>query len=283
MDTEVRILFKRADNQEFVIDESDWGAVTINGASAAEYEVFTESRGAGDGDIITGKRVKSRSLEVVARVMDTLQNDVLRRQALTFFNPKQVYKIYLTYMGITRWIDGTLAAVKCDNAYIWAPQQLSVFLVCPDPFWRSVDDFGQDIAAETPRWGWPYMDHSTYGVLASLYNFARDVVFEYDGDVPGYFRAELTADAEVTNPKLIKDGYYVRILDTMQAGDTISIDFEAGRVAKNGKNILAKVDRASNFTAIQMSPGTNTVRYEADAGDNALHVVLYYNKLYLGV
>ena len=99
MDTEVRILFKRADNQEFVIDESDWGAVTINGASAAEYEVFTESRGAGDGDIITGKRVKSRSLEVVAKVMDTLQNDVLRRQALTFFNPKQVYKIYLTYMG----------------------------------------------------------------------------------------------------------------------------------------------------------------------------------------
>ena len=47
--------------------------------------------------------------------------------------------------------------------------------------------------------------------------------------------------------------------------------------------MLNKTDRGSKFTALQMTPGTNTVRYEADYGDNNLHVVLRYNKQYLGV
>lgn len=283
MDTDVVVRFVRDDGAELVIDETDWGATEIDGAAAAEYEVFSEDNAVGDGDTITGQRVKARELEISATVMDLAQNQALRHTALAYFNPKRNYKVHLTYMGRTRWISGVLTALKAESAYIYEPQSFTVMLLCPIPYWQSEDDFGQDIAAVTPRWGFPFMDHPTVGVLVSTYNFGRDVVFDYDGDVPGYFRAKLSADSTVVNPRLIKDGFYVRILDAMQQGDVIEIDFERATVTKNGQNILAKIDRTSNFTAMRMEPGVNTVSYAAETGENALHVVLYYNKQYLGV
>lgn len=282
MDENVIARFVRDDGQELVVDETDWGALTINGADAASYEIFTEKKASGDGEYVTGSRVKSRNLEIAANVMDTENNEILRHRAVSFFNPKHSFRIYLTYMGATRFIDGLLSAFQCPAQYIHAKQKFSCFFLCADPYFNSVDDFGQDIASETPRWGFPYMDHPVYKTLVAVYNFERVVRFDYDGDVPTHFRAEITVDGEVVNPKLIKDGSFVRLLDTLQAGDTVEIDFEQAAIAKNGENVLAKVDRASDFTAM-MTPGDNTISFDADTGENVMHVRLFYNKKYLGV
>lgn len=285
MDETVVVRLVRDDGAELVVDGSDWGALTIDGAATPGYEIFSEKRAVGDGSIITGKRVNARDLTITANVIDTAYNDILRNQALAFFSPKRQYKIYLSYMGRSFWIDGSLSAFSCPNQYIYNPQEFTALFFCPNTYWNSLDDFGQDIASESPRWGFPYMDNPDYGVLVSLYNFSRQVVFDYDGDVPTAFTAELTADATVVNPQLNKDGYFVKILDTMQAGDRIVIDFGVQKVGitKNGENIINKVDRASNFTDILMEPGANTISYQAQSGDNNLHVVLRYHKKYLGV
>ena len=283
MDETVIARIVRDDGKEFLIDETSWGALKIDGIAAFEYEIFSEKKAVGDGNIITGRRVPARDLQITANVMNTAQNDILRSDAVSFFNPKYSYKVYVSYMGTSHWISGELAGFKCEAQYIWNPQEITVTFLCADPYWNSLDDFGQDIASETARWGFPYMDNPTYGVLVSTYNFSREVVFDYDGDVPGYFTAELTADDAVVNPKVIKDGVYIRILDTMQKNDKIIIDFEHARVTKNGANILSKIDRSSSFTKIQMYPGMNRISYEADSGDNNLHVILRYYKKYLGV
>ena len=55
------------------------------------------------------------------------------------------------------------------------------------------------------------------------------------------------------------------------------------RITKNGQNVLNKVDRASNFAGLALQPGTNVYSFAADYGDNSLHVVIRYNKQYLGV
>ena len=285
METDVIARIVRDDGVELTADETDWGLTAIDGADAPKYELFTEKNGSGDGDTVTGKRVAARDLELQAAVMNSSLNDVLRRRAKSFFNPKHTYKVYLTYMGTTRWLPAELAAFSAPNTQVNLPQTWSAYFLAVEPYWQSLDDFGQDIAAETPRWGFPYMDHPRRGVLVSVYNFAREVVFEYDGDVPAYPTITLTADGEVENPKIVKDGAFVRLLDTLTAGDTVVITTSPRRIGitKNGANVLNRVDRASDFTGLQMQPGTNTVRYEADHGDNQLHVVLRYTKQYLGV
>lgn len=285
MDRDVIARIVRSDGAELIADESDWGLTAIDGADAPTYELFTEDNATDDGVTVTGKHIKSRDLELEAAVMDTRFNDTLRDRAKRFFNPKYSYQVYLTYMGTTYWLAAELSAFKAPNAQIDEKQTWSAYFLAENPYWQSIDDFNQDIAAITPRWGFPYMDHPDYGVLVDVANFARQVIFDYDGDVPAYPTITITADGAVTNPKIVKDGAFVRLIDTLAAGDTVVITTNPRsiRITKNGVNVLNKVDRASNFTAMQMQPGTNTVSYEADYGDNKLHVVIRYNKQYLGV
>ncbi|WP_418710683.1 phage distal tail protein [Allofournierella sp.] len=280
---EVSARFVRADGKELVADETDWGLTGIDGAAAPGYQIYSSDNAVGDGSIITGRRVAARDLQLSAAVMDAGSNAVLRKAALSFFRPKVRYKVYLTYMGVTRWIAGELTAFKAPNAYIGEPQTFAAYFLCTEPYWQSVDDFGQDIAAITPCWGFPYMDHPTFGVRVAVANFAREVVFNYDGDVPSYFKATITCDGPVTNPKLIMGGSYIRVITEMQRGDVLSIDPQAARVLMNGENVLVRVDRASNFAGMQMDVGENRVSFSADVGENDMHVVIYYNKQYLGV
>ncbi len=285
MDRNVIARIVRDDDAELIADEQDWGLTAINGAAAPEYEIFSEQNATGDGNTVTGKRVAARDLELEAAVMDTRQNDVLRDRAKRFFSPKHAYKVYLTYMGDTRWLAAELAAFNAPNTQIDEPQTWSAFFTAANPYWQSVDDFGQDIASTTPRWGFPYMDNPTHGVLVDLANYSRQVIFDYDGDVPAYPTVTITADNIVTNPKIIKDGTFIRLIDSLGAGDTleISTDPRRIRVTKNGANVLNLVDRQSNFAGFLMVPGTNLVSFAADYGDNNMHVVLRYTKQYLGV
>lgn len=283
MNDAVVVRFVRDDEAELIVDETDWGATLIDGAAAPTYAVYLEDNASGDGATLMGKQVKSRDLQIEAAVMSTALNDVLRWQATQFFNPHRSYKIYLTYMGRTRWIAGELSAFKAPNGRIQQRQTFSAYFVCPGAYWQSVDDFGQDIAGEQPRWGFPYMDNPDHGVLVSVYNFSRMVVFDYDGDAPAYPVYTLTADGEVRNPKIIKGGSYVRLLLTMQAGDVIKISTKPPQVTQKGENILNKVDRTSRLTDMVMVPGTNTVQYAADYGDNELHVGINYYRQYTGV
>ena len=280
---EVSARFVRADARELIVDGEDWLLTSIDGAAAPGYQIYSSDNAVGDGSIITGRRVAARDLQLAAIAMDVDSNAALRKAALSFFRPGVEYRIYLTYLGTTRWITGELTAFKAPNDRICLPQTFAAYFLCVAPYWQSVDDFGQDIAAITPCWGFPYMDHPTFGVRVAVANFAREVVFNYDGDVPSYFKATITCDGPVTNPKLIMGGSYIRVITEMQRGDVLSIDLQVDRVLLNGENVLVRVDRASNFTGMQMDVGENRVSFSADVGENDMHVVIYYNKQYLGV
>lgn len=286
MDREVTARIVRSDRAELVVDETDWGLTDeIGGAAAPGYELFTQSNADGDGDTVTGRRVSARELELHAAVMDPALNDLLRHRARQFFSPKYTYQVYLTYMGTTRWLAAELAAFSAPAVQIDQPQTWTALFLAANPYWQSVDDFGQDIASVTPRWGFPYLDHPDYGVLVDVANYTRQVAFDYDGDVPAWPAITITADGAVTNPRIVKDEAFVCLLDTLDAGDTVTITTNPRgiRITKNGGNVLNKVDRASDFTGMAMRPGTNTISYEADVGENLMHVVIRYNKQYLGV
>lgn len=283
IDKTVTARFVRSDGAQLAADGTAWLLTQINGADAPAYELFTEDLAVGNGGMLTGKRVKVRDLQLDAAALSVQENPQRRATVVTFFNPGYTYRVYLTYMGRTRWLQAELAAFKAPNGRVCVPQTFSVYFLATDPFWCSVDDFGQDIAAITPRWGFPHMDHPVYGMLADLSNFSRSVSFLYEGDVPAWPVVTITAEGRVDNPKIVNGSAYVRLLDGLQAGDTVVISTKPPRITKNGANILNKVDRTSNFTGLAMQPGANVFRYEAEYGDNNLHVVIRYNKQYLGV
>lgn len=280
--SQVRV--ERSDGQSFLFGGQDWSLYGLTGLDAADYAVFTEDRGSGDGGIITGRRVAARTLEIKGRNRNTPDNAANRAAALAFFNPKLDYKIYITYLGRTRWIAGVVEKASCPFRNVYALQLLTVSFLCVEPYLLSVDDFGRDIAADEPRWGWPYMDNLTYKTIVSKFAYSGSVHIDYDGDAEADLRMTLSAAGKVVNPKILKGDSFVRVLHTMKEGDVIEIVTSPTPTVKlNGENILNQMDRLSRFAPLKVQPGGNDYSYEADYGDNVLHVVLHYYNHYLGV
>lgn len=219
-------------------------------------------------------------------------NDVLRKAAISFFSPKFDYDIYLTYMGLTRWVTGKLHKFKLPTVNVYKSLELTATFMCLDPYLKSYDNFGKNIAFVTGIAGFPYIsiqddNHPDFvqGFTAGIFNFAQEVLLDNDGDIDTFARCIIETTGNVTNPKLIINGKYVRIIDELIDGDTIEIDFtkKPPTVKKNGENILGKCDRSSAFGDMALVLGTSRVGYDADNGSNLMNVTIYYNKLYAAI
>lgn len=280
----------RDDGKEFLIDGTDWAIPSkgLDGFGEYENDIETVDNAVGDGGIITSTRIapKDRTIQAISR--NPKHNEALRKHTVAFFNGKFNYKVYLTYMGVTRWTEGRIYKFALPNRNIYKRLELKVTFLCPNPFLKSYEDFGKDIASVSGMIAFPFLCartksyHVPKGTTGGIYNFASKVILANDGDVETYCKAIIRANGTVINPKLIINEKYVRIIDTMNQGDQIEIDFVANppTVKKNGQNIVGKCDRTSAFDEMALLIGDNEVAYDADDGGNVLECSIYYNKLY---
>lgn len=285
MGTRVSLKFIRSDKKEFVIDGTDWKIPSDSGLSGIgmfENDITVVDNATGDGGLITSDRIAQKDRTITAISVNPNLNDVLRREAVSFFNSKFVYKVYVTYMGLTRWFEGKIYKFNLPNGNIYRRMTLSVTFLCPNPFLKSYEDFGKNIASVVPMAGFPYLCRKGIGVTAGRFNFAKMVVLENDGDVETYCKAVFKAKGAVKNPKLSIKSSYVRVIDTMKEGDVIIMDFTKSppTIEKNGFNYIGHCDRASAFDEMILHVGDTEISFDADDGSNQLEVSIYYNKLY---
>ena len=286
MEHKVKIRIVREDSKEFNMDGTDWRIAELSGFGSFDNDITLIDNAIGDGGIYGSDRVAQKDRTIVAKSRNPVMNEILRKIALSFFNPKHMYKVYVTYMGVTRWCEGKIHKFDLPTSNIHTTMTLSITFLFANPYFKSYDNFGKNIAAITGMCAFPYMCSSTEGtpkgITGGVFNFAQKVVFENDGDVDTYCKAVFTSKGEVVNPKLLVNGNYVRVLDTMQSGDVIIIDFTKSppTVQKNGMNFIGHCDRTSAFDAMALIVGDSEVSFEADNGSNFLDVSIYYNKLY---
>ena len=103
-------------------------------------------------------------------------------------------------------------------------------------------------------------------------------------------RIEFKSLATVVNPSLF-DVYtrkYIKIKRTLNAGDKLVVNTNFGNkrvemIRSNGvrQNVFYYIDLNSTF--LQLAPGDNLFRYDAEQGLDNLEMALYYKPLYIGV
>lgn len=280
----VLVRFVRSDGREFTINDNHWKIPSegLEGFGSFDNDISIIDNAVGDGGIVASYRVAQKDRTITAISRNVHLAEILRDEATSFFNPKMTYKVYLTYMGRTRWAEGLIEKFSLSTGNIHRPMALMVTLLFADPYLRSYEDFGRDIASVNALAGFPYLCTVKQGSPTGVFNFASTVNLSNDGDVEAYCKVVLTANGSVINPKIIINGHYVRVLDEMVAGDVIIMDFAANppTVRKNGVNIIGRCDRTSEFDQMGLSIGDSTLQYDADNGSNLLSVSVYYNKLY---
>lgn len=288
MDKKVKIRIVRSDNKEFNIDGSDWRIPSdgLDGFGKYENDITTVDNAVGDGGIVVSDRIAPKDRTIVAKSRNPVLNDILRRAALSFFNAKLEYKIYVTYMGVTRWCEGKIYKFDLPSGNVNRTMTMTVTFLCPNPFLKSYDNFGKNIASVMGMCAFPYLCSVTAGtpkgITGGRFNFAKKVELQNDGDVDTFCKAVFTANGEVVNPELVINGNYVRVIDTMQENDVIVIDFTKSppTVQKNGENYIGHCDRTSAFDDMAIIVGDSEISFDAETGSNLLDVSIYYNKLY---
>lgn len=287
MKSEVIVKFYKPDKTTFTIRQrGDWRFYKngLTGFGVADGELAYVDNVMGDGGEIKNVRLSRIDRTVKTAYMLRDNNAEARREFMRFFTPRLTYKVYLTYMGVTRWAEGTLYKLQLsENLDDTALMGATMTFAFANPLWKSVDDFGKDIAAVTEKWGFPWLcDISSAGNPVGVYNFDRRVNLFNDGDVISYPRVYITAKGYCENPIFTINSNSIKINDILAEGDEITMDLGAlpPRIEKNGVNFFGHADKSSEFTKMFLELGDNVISFDADNGSDNIAVTVYFNKMY---
>ena len=136
LDKTVKIRIVRNDGREFNIDGTDWRIPSkgLDGFGSYENDITTVDNAVGDGGIVTSERIAQKDRTITAVSRNPYINDILRKIVLAFFNAKATYKIYLTYMGVTRWCEGKLHRFDLPTANVNRTMTMTMTFLCASPY-----------------------------------------------------------------------------------------------------------------------------------------------------
>lgn len=207
-----------------------------------------------------------------------------RRVLLRLFTPKQ--------QGTLIFRDRRIVCVVDDVKLITSVRQrvpnFLVTLLCPSPYFEALNAVREELAL------WQSLFHFRLeippeGIELGARQPSQIITLINAGDVSCGCEIVFSALGTVVNPELrnLDTGEFIRIIKTMAAGEKLHVftHFAGKRVISqmrsNVTNAFSLLDVASTF--IQLSVGTNLLRYDAADGLDLLEVAVIYSACFGGV
>ena len=253
--------------------------LVAEGFSASDYTVNISDNAQYEGGSVAGVKIAPRPLHI-----ELLEHNANRESFLSFFNPKYEGKLTLAVDGQSRQIYYRVEKFNVRQENMSLPPVLEVDLICPDPYFYDVDDFGKNIAARQALFAFPFVWPVGREIASDYKVFTDQTLILNKGDVQTGLTVEFRCTGAVENPKieLVSTGEYMRILKSCEAGDTIL--FETNTASKN---IYVNGEKYTNFdpasTFFSLKEGENVLKYGSDSGYESLDVYVRYRAKYLGV
>ena len=286
----------RSDGEELWVTAGPENGWHVEAGGLSEFidlpiELSTSANVLTDGSTLVSKRVGEVERQASFVWYGPGNARSVRDTALSFFNPKHSYECHVTHIGVTRWCEGELAAVKCELLPERYPCRVTFTLLCLDPYMRGEDVHDDTMTDASPFFTFPFRcflpgPGVSAGCVASVrvYDGLNTVV--NSGGVPAPFRITARFEQPITNPTFHVNDRHVGIVYQFKVGDVLVLDFMAAppRVTLNGANSIQRCTRDSTFVGMVLGVGENTFYYEAEQGDvNTMKVSIVYYDRYMGV
>jgi hypothetical protein len=266
------------------------------GGEATEAVTETAHRAQPEGALVLNRYPAGRELTLLFEIADYDNREAYRSSLLSFFDPTAEGVLTVTRVGtdgrsvsrsIACMLSGRMTMTQ-ENLHSYI--RVRVPLYCPDPYFFS--DTAESAAAHdvTDLLSFPLTVTADTGAVSGLVQ-NEDVLRVWNsGDAPTGFMICLravdyggTQTAATVNPVITReeDGAYIRILTTLEVGDTLVISTLPGAkyVLKNEENCL-RFDRGSTFFPLLC--GQNTLHISADAMPEPPDTMIAYRNRYFG-
>lgn len=282
-----QILCRNEDNVQvgFEYDFTPFFLVSCEGITSVYNKIVTSGNTMIDGSTYQGSTTLERNIVITAQMDGNYQEN--RDLLYKAFKPKSTGTFTYTEGDEIRTIGYKVESIEIEEKGI--VRGFFISLLCPDPFFKALDDTTVDMAA------WDSLFEFEHEFLEEGEPFGErraEIIKELSNDsAAAGIGMTITFEAEgpVTNPAIyhLESGDFVKINISLSAGDIIIITTETNNKSvysvKNGvkTEINERLDEGSEF--MQLSHGINTLKYDADAGIDYLNVKISYRFRYLGV
>ena len=294
-----------SNDREFLMGPDEEIDVTeISGLESSDLDLVLTETALADGSYVEVRKIKKRPISIKACYRNNKNNASKRSSVIRFFNPKFSGTLYVLFGGAARKIPYEIEGWKfVKQKNLDQRIHVTLDLICPDPYFSSLSDYGRNIANKTAMFAFPWRSlpkkaenlknypEKARGLLLGGSVMGYRTLREYinlfnDGDCETGIKVVFTAQkGPVKNPKIENEssGEYMRVITDMAKGDQLVVDTSKRHqvIELNGQNAYQKVDRFS--TPFQLSVGDNLLKYTADEGQTNLDVNLYFTARYVGV
>ncbi len=253
--------------------------LTVEGLGRVEYDLSLKTAPQTDGAMLVAARTMQRQILITIDVPSEDRDTFLR-----FFPHKVAGKLTVTWNGVTRWIDYVTERNEAIQVNVHDDPTFFLSLLCPDPFFNDMDDFGKDITEAIPLIAFPFVWQMGRDFAADYMMFTNAAALNNRGDIETGMIVEIVAKGLVRNPRLaLDDGDYLLVKTVLNDGDVLRINTNFGRksVTTNGANTLHLVDRASAW--LTLKKGINILSYDAEEGIRNMDVWVSFIPKYVGV
>ncbi|CDV96347.1 Phage-like protein [Desulfitobacterium hafniense] len=254
---------------------------------------ITRVTGAGqDGSTITNVVLADRDLQLKGGIKGNSKDEVekYRLKLLRTFSPKSLGWLQYEYGNLKRRIrcqvETAPVFAKISTSYRY--QDFLVDFICANPYWQDLASVKSEIAIWRGSFEFP-LELVEEGIEIGFREPSLIVNVFNSGDVACGMKIQFKALATVENPSLfnVNTREEIKINKVMEAGEiiTVTTHFQNKRVVldQNGvkSNAFMYLDLSSTF--MQLEPGDNLLRYDADDGIDNLEVSIWHTPQYLGV
>lgn len=290
-----KLIFTNSKGESVELFSPPYRLIRFDGLGDVSASHSTQKSPYQDGSTLINTTLDERHPEIELKITgrDEIELARNRRRLTAIFSPK-------LGLGTLKRVaeDGTHQLGAIAEALPFYPdgkgnrgktfQKALIQLYCPNPFWQDINTTKEEIAIWRCSFEFP-LELKEEGIEMGYREPSLIVNILNKGDVATGMRIQIKALATVVNPSLlnVNTREFFKINRIMEAGEIITINthFQNKRVElnKNGvtSNAFNLIDLQSTF--LQLEPGDNLLRYNADDGVDNLEVSIWFTPQYLGV
>lgn len=290
----MKILLTNSHGESVELSEtSSYALFSVEGLGSTDTLLSTTKSAGQDGVNYQGNTIDSRSVSIEISIVATGKEDMNRKRSnlLKILNPK-LEEMELTYLNGSKIkkliVVPELVSFPPAEHFADSVQGAIIELYAPDPYFKNPTESKSEIALWRPSFGFP-LSIPNEGIKMGFREPSLIVNVFNKGDVETGMRIKFKALGEVVNPSLfnVNTREYFKINKTMAAGEVIEVNtnFQNKRVNKIKQGVVTNVFHYIDLTStfLQLDPGDNLLRYDADENIDNLEVDIYYNPRSLGV
>lgn len=268
-------------------NEEQFQVVNIAGLNPVPAHVNLTDVAGLDGGVFNSSKLNTRDIVITLKINGDAEEN--RQLLYLFFRTKEPCTFYFKNQNRDVSIEGYVETVEVglfSNA-----QMMQVSIICPDPYFRALQEIAVDISNLESRFFFPFAIDEDDPVPFSTYTDNREttILNRSEAETGMIIRVEALADFSSLEIRDTGTGEYILLSGSFETGDLITINTNPGkkgiRLTRDGveSNAFRTLQRGSTF--LQLAVGVNTYSYLVDGGENdeAVSIVVQYTNAFRGV